>query len=117
MKRIPAVMLGIAMLTLQACFFPSGGSSNRPEYRYSQPGYEYNQPQYSQQQYGEYGQFPAYRNSPVPANSQSEHSTLERPFKADGQDAAQRPICDAYGDNCIVCNANNDRCRRQSSNR
>jgi hypothetical protein len=116
-KSILAVMLGVAMLALQACFFRSGGSSSQPEYRYSQPGYEYNQPQYSQQQYGEYGQFPAYRNSPVPTNPQSEYSALGQPFKPDGQYASRHPICDAYGNNCVVCDADNDRCRRQSSNR
>jgi hypothetical protein len=116
-KRILAMMLGVAMLALQACFFPSGGSSNQPQYRYSQPGYEYNQPLYSQQQYGEYGQYPAYRYSPVPAKPQSESSALGQPFKPDGQYASRHAVCDAYGNNCIVCDADNDRCRREPSDR
>lgn len=117
MKRILAVMLGVAMLALQACFFPSGGSSNPPEYRYSQPGYQYNQPQYSQQQYGEYGQYPAYRYSQVPSNPQDGNSAHGQPFEPEAQDASRHAICDAYGNNCIVCDADNDRCRRQASNR
>lgn len=115
-KCILAVMLGVAMLALQACFFPSGGSSNQPAYRYSQ-GYQYNQPQYSQQQYGEYGQFPAYRYSQVPANPQSGYLTSDRPVESDGRYASRHAICDAYGNNCIICDAQNDRCRRQPSNR
>ncbi len=116
-KRILAVMLSVAMLAVQACFLPSGGSSTKPEYRYSQPGYEYNQPQYSQQQYGEYGQYPAYRYAPVPAHPQNEYSALGQPFARDGQSASQHALCDAYGNNCIVCDADTDQCRRQPSNR
>jgi len=115
LKFIIAVTLGLTMLSLQACFFPSDGSSSPPEYRYS-PGYQYNQPEYSQQQYGEYGQFPAYRDSPVPANPRSESSTPGKPFERNPQYAAQHALCDAYGNNCIVCDADNDRCRRQPSN-
>jgi hypothetical protein len=114
-KRILAVMLSVAMLALQACFFPSGGSSNQPVYRYSQ-GYQYNQPQYSQQQYGEYGQFPTYRYSQVPANPHG-YLAAGQPFEPDKQYASRHAICDAYGNNCIVCDAENDRCRRQPSDR
>ena len=115
LKVTVAVMLSITMLSVQACFFPSGGSSSQSGYRYS-PGYQYNQPQYSQQQYGEYGQFPAYRDSPVPANPQYESSISGKVFEPDAQYASRHAICDAYGDNCIVCDADNDHCRRQPSN-
>lgn len=112
-KAIMAVIVGIAMLGLQACFFPSGGYSNQSGYRYSQPGYEYSQPEYSQQQYGEYGQYPAYRYSQVPPKPQYGYLARGQSFQPDAQAASRHTICDAYGNNCRVCDAGNDRCRGQ----
>lgn len=116
-KLIIVAMMCVAMLGLQACFLPSGGYSNQSGYRYSQPGYEYNQPQYSQQQYGEYGQFPAYRYSQVPPPDQQYGDPVPgHYFQPDRRYAEQHTVCDYKGNNCLICDEDNDRCRHQSAN-
>jgi hypothetical protein len=111
-KVILAVVLGIAMLGVQACLYPSGGYANRS-------GYQYNQPAYSQQQYGQYGQYPAYGYSQVAPATHYEYSDSSQypQYRQGGQYASRHAVCDSNGNNCVVCDADNDRCRpARSSN-
>jgi hypothetical protein len=109
-KVILAVVLGIAMLGLQACLYPSGGYASRS-------GYQYNQPAYSQQQYGQYGQYPAYGYSQVAPATHYEYSKSGQypQYKQSGQYASGNGVCDSNGNNYVVCDADNDRCRRARS--
>ena len=118
-----AVVAGVTMLGLQACFEPAGGYANRSGYRYGQPGYQsgyqYSQPQYSPQQYGQYGQYRSYGYAQLPPNPRYGYtmSGQHPQYRQNGQDASQHTICDSGGNNCLVCDADKDRCRRQASDR
>jgi hypothetical protein len=109
-KVILAVVLGIAMLGVEACLYPSGSYANRS-------GYQYNQPAYSQQQYGQYGQYPAYGYSQVAPPTHYEYSDSSQypQYRQGGQYASRHAVCDSNGNNCVVCDADNDRCQRARS--
>jgi hypothetical protein len=109
-KVILAVVLGIAMLGLQACLYPSGGYASRS-------GYQYNQPAYSQQQYGQYGQYPAYGYSQAAPATHYEYSNSGQypQYRQSGQYGSGHAVCDSNGNNCVACDADNDHCRRARS--
>jgi len=111
-KVILAMVLGVAMLGLQACFDPSSGYGNPWRYQYNQPGY-------SEQQYGQSGQYPSYRYSQGAPGTQYGYSSFGQypQYRQGGQYASRHTLCDSNGNNCVVCDADNDRCRpARSSN-